>query len=121
MFAAIIAFVITNYLLCISAYVGGGAVYAVIKWTFSMLKIRRLVLAEPDKGKWQWIVNDVIGDVNYPPQVSNNKGLLLMWATIWPFNLVYTLFHGVAREAWNRLYNLFGSMLQAISTAILPK
>jgi hypothetical protein len=120
MFAAIVAFLVTNYILCISAYVGGGAVYALIKWTLTMIKIRRLVLAQPEV-KRESIVSDVLGDYTYPPKVSENKGNLLMWASFWPFNLVWTLFADVAKEAWSWIYNRFGAMLQAITNSILPK
>lgn len=130
MIEAIVAFVVANYIPVIAFYVAGGALYAVLKWTLLLVKLRRRVLEinartdQDDRDKSMSrneAARKIFGEYSYPPKVSENKGNLLTWATFWPINLVWTMFADVAREAWDFLYRKFGSMLQAIATSILPK
>jgi hypothetical protein len=126
MIGLIWAFVVANYIPVIATYVGGGALYAVLKWTLTLFKLRRLVidndaLPESERKPRSHIEGDLLGNYEYPPLVSSNKGRLFMWASFWPINLVYTMFADVAKEAWDFLYRKFGAVLQAIATSILPK
>lgn len=123
----------------IAAYVGGGVFYAVLKWVFNLIRLRRQVLEI--NGKDISETNDSVGsafnnkvylrdqatrklfsgDSSYPPKASENKAKLFGWAVAWPINLVYTLFADVIREAWNFIYDKCGALLDSISNAILPK
>src|SRR4051812_16922249 len=101
MIELIFAFVVSNYIQVISAYVGGGAIYAVIKWTLTILRIRSRILdndklPEEKRKRRESIVSDHLSNYEYPPLVSSNKGRLFMWASFWPINLVYTMFADVA-------------------------
>lgn len=117
-----IAWLLANYLIVVGGYTAGGALYAVLKWTLTMVKIRRKVLALTDPGlnDKREIVKSILGEYQYPPKASDNKGNLLFWAIAWPINLIWTLFADVIKEAWAFLYNTFGSILQKITHSILP-
>lgn len=139
MISSVIAWFLANYVPFISVYVGGGAGYALLKWIIQLLRLRTKVLeinssdiAEDNsdsknafnnkKYNREQATRELFGSgSSYPPKASENKGKLFTWAVFWPFNLVYTLFADVAREVWSFLYRKLGSLLDRISTAILPK
>jgi len=145
MIASVVSWIITNYILVLSIYVVGGAIYALLKWVLMLMKLRRSVSeidevqianyrkawsthkdTPEDKLRYELrnrAANRIFGTVgsdNYPPTAKDNKGNLLMWAAFWPFNAIYTLFADVATEIWNFIYNFFASTLNAIARSILP-
>lgn len=139
MFDTIWNFVVTYYVPLIIVYVIGGIIYAPVKWIIQAYRLRNRVLlsdAEAEEKETAMVeqlaqanrtqrrnslVSDYFDTYIYPPRVSNHKGLLFSWAVFWPFNLLYTLFADVAREAWDWVYRKLGAVLQRVSNAILPE
>jgi hypothetical protein len=133
MFTTILAYILANYVKVMAFYILGGAIYATLKWTFKLVKLRSVVNAIPPPGgnivdvarytqdKRENAAYEVFGIGQYPPLVSSNKARMFGWAVIWPLNLIWTMVADVAREVWGWMYRTFGRILQSIATAILPK
>ena len=139
--AVAVAFVIANYFKVILAYVGVGLLYTFIKWTLSLVKLRRKVLTidadmikrrrigylseQPESATINSIrasmASHIFSDGSYPPVAKNNLGLITAWALFWPINLVWTMFADVLTEIWSWLTSKFVGVYQAISNSILPK
>jgi hypothetical protein len=119
------AWLAVNYVPFIIFYVVGGTVYSVLKWIIQLYRLASKVKAissdteYPDTVKSS-ITSDLFWSSSYPPTAAENKSLLMTWALFWPFNLIYTLFADVTREAWNFLYRKFGAILDVIAKKILP-
>lgn len=125
--SAFIAFFTVYYIPFIAFYILIGAIYAVAKWTISLVQIRNriLLLDREDKDfdlNRKRVLNKILGNYqSYPPKASNNKGLFFFWATFWPISLIWTLIADVTRAAWGFVYSKFGYILDRISKAILPE
>ncbi len=133
-----IDFVTIYYIPILIWWIVGGCIYAVSKWTILLLKLRGQVnrITEYDLEKIKYstdtpeltlqrcrenLAGKIFGQRTYPPLVSENKGNLMMWATFWPINLVWTMIADVAKEFFSMAYRKFGAVLQAISNSILPR
>lgn len=116
-------------------YIAGGVIYSLLKWTFKIYKLRRLVTGLKDKPNRYDVDtidtvakqrNRITGELfgkyqEYPPKAANNKGWLFFWAIFWPINLVWTMFADVAKEIFIWFYDMFGGLLDRIGKAILPE
>lgn len=140
--AVVVAFLIANYIKVIIGYVGAGLIYTFLKWTLSLIRLRRKVLsidAEMIASRKtsavyksytdEEVVNvlragmasKIFSDSSYPPRAKENIGLITAWALFWPINLVWTMFADVLTEVWNWLATKFVGVYQAIANGILPK
>jgi hypothetical protein len=141
MINTLVDFVVDFYIPIMLIYLAGGIVYAVAKWTYLILKLRSRVAAiteadvTAEQNRWgtkrtyeevRQSLRDKLtvglfgSGTTYRPNVTDNKGNLMMWAIFWPFNLIYTMFADVAYEFFSMVYNKIGSALNAIAKSLLP-
>lgn len=136
-FVIALQFLTDYYIPFIIGYIIGGVTYATLKWVIVLYKIKALVEKIPpfdevkNKGysaknwletKRIYAAQEVLDSPqSYPPKATDNTGNLLMWAIFWPINLVYTMFADVVTETFRFIYRKFGSVLNSIASAILPK
>jgi hypothetical protein len=116
----IVAFVAANYIPFILFYIVGGALYAVLKWVIQLRKLSNAIKAEPSGYNRNLLVQKYFSYGSYPPKAEDNKALIFAWATLWPINLLWTLFADVAKEAWNTLYRHYGRIFDKLAEKILP-
>ena len=105
-------------------YLAGGVVYSALKWTLSLIKLRRLINAYTGLDKKTFATtrsNEMFGNFEYPPLARNNIGKFTLWALFWPINLVWTALADVAVEFFSWIWERLGAVMQAIAHAILPQ
>lgn len=136
----VIGFFMGNLIEVVAVYVAIGMLYTFVKWTLSLLKLRRQVIdiSEEDVSKYvsrykgtpenarQTLIMDATRSIfgvpsSYPPRAREHWSTLLYWAVLWPFNLIYTLFHDVLTEVFSFVQRRLAWLYDMISEAILPK
>ena len=60
-------------------------------------------------------------DSFYPPRVLDHKADWLMWATYWPFSLVWTLIDQPLKKLWRLIYSYIGNLMQTIVNKMFEK
>ncbi len=138
-------FVINQYPIILIGYVIGGIVYALTRWFIRLYKVRQVILnidfEETLKNdprrigserlpptpleelillKKKEIARKYFDGYSYPPQVSENKGMLFSWAVAWPFLIIWNMIADIATESWKWVYNRISQTIQNLSNKIMP-
>lgn len=118
----------TNLLFYVAVYFAIGFVWTFVKWTISLLKLRRVITSTEYSGNEDRIRSSKVYDTrkifssssSYPPQAKNNVGLIVAWATFWPVNILWTALSDVLIESYKYLVEVCKSLYDRLSSYILP-
>lgn len=120
-----------------AAYIGGGIIWATIKWILyckkelrkynaakaDFLKARCVTDMTPElRVEWTEKLRNKSGYDRYTmvdmPVASQNKERIMNWLYLWPFSILGFVFADFLQEVWNIIYRNLGQLYDNIAKSI---